>query len=220
VLGRLFVESCLGCGGATAAGVCGGCSARLARVAAACRVCGLAQPVARCPRNAAPWRVAAVIAPFDYAPPLDDYVHALKYRNARSGGRALALLLAPAVERASVDALVPVPLHPRRLRERGYNQATEIARALGRVHALPLLLRGIERRGAHAPQTGQTAAARARNVAAAFAVTRKLDGLRVAIVDDVITTGATVNALAAALLTAGAVRCEAWAIARTREVRD
>jgi ComF family protein len=216
VLGGLFVESCPACAGRTDAGFCAACRAMLVRVAAPCRACGLAQPVARCPRRSASWRVAAVVAPFEYAAPLDGYVHALKYRRARNLGRALGLLLAPA-SAGDVDALVPVPLHPRRLRERGYNQATEIARTLSRERALPVLLRGIARRGPYVPQTGQAAAARLRNVATAFAVERDVAGLRIAIVDDVITTGATVNALAAALLAAGAARCEAWAVARTPE---
>ncbi len=176
----------------------------------------------RCPPCAArarglAWHVDAVVAPFEYAAPLDGYVQALKYRGARHLGRALGLLLAPAVRAEDVDALVPVPLHPRRMRERGYNQATEIARTVGRALALPLLLRGVERRGPYAPQTGQSAAERARNVASAFAVARDVAAMRIAIVDDVITTGATVNALAAQLRAAGAARCVAWAIARTPE---
>jgi ComF family protein len=189
-------------------------------VAAPCAACGLARPVARCPRRALAWRVEATVAPFEYAAPLDRYVHALKYRGARNLGRAFGLLLADAVRGGDVDALVPVPLHARRLRERGYNQATEIARTLGRALGLPVLVGGIARRGRHGPQTGQTAAERVRNVTGAFAVRRNVAGLRIAIVDDVITTGATVNALAAELLAAGAARCDAWTIARTAEARD
>jgi ComF family protein len=218
VLGGLFIESCPGCAGDTDSGFCAPCRATLARVAAPCGKCGLALPVARCPRRSGTWRVEAVVAPFEYKAPLDGYLHALKYRGARNVGRALGLLLALAASAANIDALVPVPLHPRRLRERGYNQATEIARTLGYQFALPLLLRGIARRGGYVPQTGQAATARLRNVATAFVVGRNLAGLRIAIVDDVITTGATVNALAAELLAAGAARCEAWAVARTPEL--
>ncbi len=214
---ELFGEVCPGCGGRAAAGFCAGCSAALARVSAPCRTCGLALPAARCPRRAVNWRVDAIVAPFEYAVPLAGHVHALKYRGSRHLGRALGLLLAPAVQAEDVDALVPVPLHPRRLRERGYNQATEIARTLGRALALPVLLRGVERRGPHEPQTGRAAAERVRNVASVFAVGRDVAALRIAIIDDVITTGATVNALAAELRAAGAARCVAWAIARTPE---
>jgi ComF family protein len=112
---------------------------------------------------------------------------------------------------------VPVPLHARRLRERGFNQATEIASALGRALERPVLLAGIRRRGAQVAQAGRGAAERLENVATAFAVERDLAGARLAIVDDVVTTGATVNALAAALRGAGAARCDVWAVARTPE---
>jgi ComF family protein len=196
----------------------------LARVAAPCRACGLATPVARCPRREARWQGDAVIAPWVYSSPLDAYVHALKYRGARNLGRALALLLAPELVArnapAEADALVPVPLHRTRLRERGYNQAVEIARVLGAAFALPLLLARVERRGPALRQTGHAAAERWSNTAGAFAVRRSLAGLRLAIVDDVITTGATANALAAELRAAGAASCVAWAVARTPETRD
>lgn len=219
MLDWLFTEVCPSCGGSSSAGVCGACASSFARVRDACGVCGLARPVGRCPRQAVAWRVAAVAAPFVYAAPLDALIHSLKYRGARRMGRALALLLLDTLRdrRPAVDLLVPVPLHVRRLRQRGYNQATEIARALGRELERPLLLGGVRRRMDRGPQAGLTADARVRNVAAAFAVARDLSGLSVAIVDDVVTTGATVNALAEALLDAGAARCEAWAVARTPE---
>jgi ComF family protein len=116
-----------------------------------------------------------------------------------------------------VDVFVAVPLHSTRLRERGYNQAIEIAQTLGRGLRMPVLLRGIERRHASPSQTGGSATQRRASVAAAFRVARSLAGLRIAIVDDVITTGATVNALAGELLAAGAARCIAVAAARTPE---
>jgi ComF family protein len=146
-------------------------------------------------------------------------LHALKYRGARRLGRTLALALVDELHDAAldVDALVPVPLHSRRLRERGFNQAAEVARSLGRALERPVLLAGIRRRGAQAAQTGHGALERLENVASAFAVERNLAGARLAIVDDVVTTGATVNALAAALRRAGAARCDVWAVARTPE---
>jgi ComF family protein len=144
-------------------------------------------------------------------------VQALKYRGVRALGRALGLALAPALDAVGgdVDAIVAVPLHRARLRERGYNQAVEIGRTLARELKLPLLQRGIARCVAGASQTGQSASERRASVARAFAVRRDLRGQRIAIVDDVLTTGATVNALAAALRNAGAAHCVAWAVART-----
>lgn len=163
-----------------------------------------------------------MLAPLAYAPPLDHYLHALKYRGFRSLGRAFGLLIAPPLRVVStdVDALVAVPLHPTRLRERGYNQAREIARTVARELGLPLLEWGIARRAATAAQTGRSASARRAGVAHAFAVERDLHGRRIALVDDVVTTGATINALAEALRAAGAVRCVAVAVARTPERGD
>jgi ComF family protein len=160
-----------------------------------------------------------VVAPLVYRPPVDFYLHSLKYRGHRMLGRALALTLAPAFAAVAsgVDTLVAVPLHAARHRERGYNQAEELARTLASELRLPLLRRGIERRLPTASQTMASAHERRANVANAFAVHGDVRGLRLAIVDDVITTGATVNALAAALLAAGAARCAAWAVARTLE---
>jgi ComF family protein len=216
-----FVESCPACGGPSDSGFCAVCAAELVRVERACRRCGLEEPVARCPRRRGPWYVEAVQAPFVYAPPLAHYLHAFKYRGARGLGRAFGVLIAPDLRapRAAIDALVAVPLHRARLRERGYNQALEIARALSRELGVPVLERGIARRVPTRNQAGRGARERLAAMTQAFRVRRALDGLKVAIVDDVVTTGATVNALAAALRAAGARSCVAFAIARTPERR-
>jgi ComF family protein len=218
-LGRLFVESCPACGGPSAGGFCEVCAAGLVRVPNACPRCGLGRPVRQCPLAQTQWRVDAIVAPFSYAPPLDHYLHALKYGGSRSLGRAFALLLVPALDalRHDLDALVAVPLHRKRLVERGYNQAQEIARTLGRELRLPALGRAIARSQATPTQTGQTARQRQASVAHAFRVARDLTGRRIAIVDDVVTTGATINALAGELRAAGAERCIAIAVARTPE---
>jgi ComF family protein len=186
-----------------------------------CPRCGLAKPVAHCPRLGGPWRLDRIVAPFEYRPPLDGYVHGLKYRGARALGRTLGLLVAAALraDEKRLDALVAVPLHPARLRMRGYNQALEIARTIGRELRLPVLQSGIRRPHSATPHTTQSAAGRRQSAADAFVIDRALDGARIAIVDDVLTTGATANALAAALRSAGAVRCEAWVVARTPERR-
>lgn len=218
-LKELFVESCPACGGPSSAGFCAICSTEFARVTNACSRCGLARPVAHCPLEQAPWHIAATVAPFSYGAPLDHYVQALKYRGMRLLGRALGLLLVPSVSGPSrdVDALVAVPLHGARLRERGYNQALEIARALSHELRLPVLEHGIERRIFTAAQTRQGARERRASMTHAFRVERSLAGRRIAIVDDVVTTGATVNALAAELRAAGAAQCRVFAVARTPE---
>jgi ComF family protein len=217
ILSALFQELCPACGGCTDRGFCGSCAAEFARVADPCTRCGLEHGAAGCAARGGDWRIAVVRAPLYYRPPLDRHLQALKYRGARRLGRALALLLARELGAAplDVDALVPVPLHPLRLRERGFNQAVELARPLARELRVPMLLRGMHRRRHAATQTGQGAAERRASVARAFAAERNLDGLRLAVVDDVITTGATVNAMAEALTAAGAREVHAWAIART-----
>ena len=133
-------------------------------------------------------------------------------------GRALGLLLAEVLEdrcsTAGIDVLVPVPLHRRRLRERGFNQAFELARPVAARTGLPLVIRGIQRQANTRAQSLLAAADRHSNMHGAFGVTRNLKGMNVAIVDDVITTGATVNALAASLHGAGAEAIHAWALAR------
>jgi ComF family protein len=219
LLKTLFVDSCPACGGPSDSGFCAICATEFARVPNACARCGLARPVAQCPREQAPWHIDATVAPFSYGAPLDHYVHALKYRGVRLLGRALGLLLSPSVGPPSdaVDALVAVPLHGARLRERGYNQALEIARALSRAHRLPVLEHGIARTAATATQTGQGARERRASMTGAFRVERSLAGQRIAIVDDVVTTGATVNALAVELRAAGATSCCVFAVARTPE---
>jgi ComF family protein len=217
MLSELFPESCPGCGGSTGAGFCPACLSGFTAVAHPCAGCGLPRPVASCPRRSAPWNVDGVVAPLRYGSPLDHYVHALKYTGVRRLGRALGLILAEHLSAlpSRIDAVVAVPLHRRRLSERGYNQATEIARTVSRRLRIPMLARGIRRIASGLPQTGLDAEHRYANMAGAFAVSRDLTQLRLAIIDDVITTGATVNALAAALAAAGAVQLHAWAVART-----
>jgi ComF family protein len=216
LIDALLPELCPACREPSRLGFCSTCTARFARVENPCGRCGLPLPVAHCPR-ASLAHIARVVAPFIYAAPLAAHVQALKYHGARPTGRALALAAVEALraERERVDALVAVPLHPQRLRARGYNQSVEIARTLARHLRLPLLAAGVRRVAAGESQTRLDANARHASMAAAFAVTRSFTGLGVAIVDDVITTGATANALARALSAAGAARVDAWAVART-----
>lgn len=131
-------------------------------------------------------------------------------------GRAAADLLADA------DAVAPVPLHPGRLLRRRYNQAAEIARPLGRAHGLPVLPDALQRRRATDSQGAKSGGARRRNVAGAFHVARpeQVAGHRILLVDDVMTTGATLEACARALKAAGARAVDAAVVARVRERRD
>ncbi|HEX7081193.1 MAG TPA: ComF family protein [Gammaproteobacteria bacterium] len=216
-----FTEVCPACRGPSEAGFCHGCAAELRPISRPCGICGLPSPVRRCPREAAAWHVERMIAPLEYCFPLDHYLQALKFGHGRMLGRALGLLLAEPVAAAladgglAADTLVPVPLHRERLLRRGYNQAVEIAQALAAELGLRIELAAVSRVRPAPAQSRLGARARRANVAHAFRALRPLPGRRIAVVDDVITTGSTVNALAAVLRAAGAVRVEAIAVART-----
>lgn len=215
-IANLFPELCPRCRGATGRGFCAGCSGDFAVVEDACERCGLRRPVERCPQLDTPWHVDSIVAPFAYSTPLHQHIQALKYHRARKLGRAFGLLLAERLKpHRDVDALVAVPMHPVRVRVRGYNQAAEIARTVAAELGLPLLIRGIRRRRAAPPQTALDARSRLINLEGAFNIERPVKDLKLAIVDDVITTGATINTLARSLSAAGAETPDAWAVART-----
>ena len=157
-----------------------------------------------------------VCCPWSFEFPVDSLVRALKFRGERCHARILGTLLARERRRAAAplpDLVVPVPLHPLRLRERGYNQAAELARFAARELSLPLDCTALRRTRATCEQTGLRSGARVANVSGAFAVTRPLRGLRLALVDDVVTTGSTVGAAFAALEAAGAGSVELWVAA-------
>jgi ComF family protein len=147
-------------------------------------------------------------------------LHELKYRGRRRLATRLAeALLAEPAARAVIEgasALVPVPLHPRRRRDRGFNQAELIAAAIARRTGIALFASALVRRKDTAPQTGLSAAARRGNVRGAFAVRRRAQVAerRIVLVDDVLTTGATAQACAQALREAGAVEVRLLSVAR------
>jgi ComF family protein len=146
-------------------------------------------------------------------------VHALKYNHLSGLARPMAEVMAGYLEAEAlpVDLVVPVPLFGRRQRLRGYNQSALLARELSRLGGLPLAERGLARRRNTPPQARSVdAEARRRNVAGAFAADRRrVEGRRVLLIDDVMTTGATLDACAQALRQAGAA--SVWALTFARE---
>lgn len=220
-LHRLFPGRCVLCGDpAPVQDLCAPCSRELPRVGTACPCCGLplaysGAPCGACLRH--PPRFRRCLSPFLYQPPVSQLITAFKYRGTLSHGRVLSLQLAEYLrERHSdpVDALLPVPLHWRRRWRRGFNQAEVIAAELGRAMDLPMR-RLLQRRRATPPQQTLGAAERARNLRGAFAPTQPVAGLRLALIDDVVTTGATADELARTLLEAGAAVVDVWCLART-----
>ena len=207
--------------------LCADCVARFAAPAHRCARCGLrlGLPAPACPaclREPPPFEHTRCVA--DYGFPWDRLIAAFKFegRVELVGVLARALHKAVTAEGAALPQLVlPVPLSPRRLAERGYNQAWELARRVAALMQLParadVLLRPWET--AHQADLGR--AERQKNLRSAFMVEARLrptvQGQRVALVDDVMTTGTTVGMAAAALLRAGATAVDVWVIARTPE---
>ncbi|MEW6169801.1 MAG: ComF family protein [Pseudomonadota bacterium] len=221
VLDAVLPRRCRSCADVLDAGmVCAPCAAALPWNADACARCALPLPapgtcprcLARAPRFDAAWTA------FRLEPPIQQFVHRLKYHADFALAALLGELMATrlgARAQPLPQLLVPVPLHPRRLMRRGYNQALELARTVGTRCGIPVAMRATRRVRATEDQIGQSAAARRRNMRRAFVAAQDLSGLHIALVDDVMTTGATLDELARVCRAAGAARIEAWAAART-----
>jgi ComF family protein len=162
-----------------------------------------------------PWPFDFVIAPLLYSFPVNGMLKALKYRRRVFHAPPLAAILHQSVgdKAEAIDAVVPVPLHWSRHRERGFNQAAELARPLARRLGLPLW-QGVRRARATPPQSGLTERERHRNLANAFELRGQAPCRSVLIVDDVITTGATVRRLGRTLRRAGVTQLAVVAVAR------
>ncbi len=215
---RLIAPSCLLCAGASAGALlCAPCDADLPRLGGSlCDCCAL--PITSGDRCGAclthPPAYDHVCAPYTYAFPADALVQALKYR----GMLAIAPLFGGALARCldeRPDVIVPMPLADARLRERGFNQAQEIARHAARITGITLLARACRKVRDTQPQAALPWKERAKNMRHAFVCDADFSGKHVAIVDDVMTTGATLNELARNLKKAGAARVTGLVVART-----
>jgi len=196
-LGALLGQDCVLCASGSRALVCAQCAASL--------------PVAASERE-------DLVAAFAYRFPVDRLVRRFKFAGDLAVGRWLGEALAAAASRAARPALLVVPPSTRaRLRSRGFNPALEIAKAAGRALDIECAREAVIRVRETQPQPGLGRGGRRRNLAGAFGCARDLSGLHVAIVDDVMTTGATVDAVTAVLRSAGAARVSAWVAARTPE---
>ncbi len=227
VLAVVFPSSCPVCAVAlarpTRGPLCEACWGGVARKPrASCRcgqaLCAAATHCGRCRRGLSPVDLGFSLGP--YEGPLRAAVHQLKYHGRRRvAGRLAEAIVAEDSARGVLSAgavLVPVPLHPRRRRERGFNQAELLAAELARCLDLELAPAALVRRADTPTQTGLSAARRRKNVAGAFAVRRRtqIAGRVVVLVDDVVTTGATARACAQALREAGATAVRLLSAAR------
>ncbi len=218
----VYPSRCLLCGapGVGHRDLCAACFVELPHNPVACPLCALPLAVdeeglcGSCLTHPPP--LDGTVIPFRYAPPLDHLLLGLKFNqqlvNARLLGRFMADAIAQGLEQRP-DCILPVPLHNRRLRERGYNQALELARPVSRHLGIPLANDLVVREAATAAQSSLHKKERQKNIRGAFATVGELPD-HIAILDDVVTTGSTVNELARVLRRAGAKRVVVWACAR------
>ena len=220
VVDALLPTACMFCaGGRARTGICSGCLLDLpGRGQPRCPVCAIDTPTGEvcggCLRRPPAFdRVRTVSS---YAFPMDAAIQRLKYAPDPTLIAPLAALLADlAATEPRPDLLVPMPASRAQLRRRGFNQAVELARPSVRGLGLTLDVDTVARVRDGQPQARLPWDERAANVRGAFACTADLSGLRVAIVDDVMTTGATLEELARTLKRAGAREVSAWVLART-----
>ena len=219
----LIPSHCLICGSRPAGrlrrrlDLCSACHRGLPRSRICCPRCARPMPVAeRCgPCRAEPTLWDAARIAFAYEPPVDALLLALKFRGELAAGVLLGRLLAAYLGRSTVDLIVPVPLSAARQAERRYNQAYELALPSHRRFGIPIAASALRRVRHTPPQVGLSATARRRNLRGAFvADPQQLDGRRIALLDDVVTTGATLAAATRAVRAAGASHIEVWAVAR------
>ena len=157
-----------------------------------------------------------VLAPAAYAYPLDRLIQSLKYGGNLAVAPLLAdLVLATIADEPLPDIIVPMPLSAERLKERGFNQSLEIATLIGRRKGVPVDAEACQRVLHGDAQTSLPYQRRADNVRGAFVCIRDVEGCSIAVVDDVLTTGSTLNELARVLRLAGANRITGWMAART-----
>jgi ComF family protein len=221
-LDLLFPRWCVGCGKEGEL-ICDKCRRSMVRlVPPVCPKCGRPQASGVLCPSCVGWNssIDGIRSPFRFEGVARHAVHQLKYRNLRILSRPLAGMMHDYLVKAPVpsDTLVPVPLHPRRLRERGYNQSGLLADALGKLTSLPVIHDGLIRARYTPPQARTPSVERRRaNLDGAFASAGEcFKDRRVLLVDDVATSAATLEACAVALKYAGAA--SGWGLVLTREI--
>ena len=181
-----------------------------------CPQCGLAssgQLCGSCISSSPDFDATTSVFLYDY--PIDAMMQRYKYGNMLNLGHTFGQLLSEKLSLENIDLIIPMPMHPTRLKERGFNQALEIAKVLTKNCKDKLDYKNVERQTLTPPQASLPLKERVKNIKGAFKVEAGLTGKKIAIVDDVMTTGASLNELAKTLKKAGASHVECWVIART-----
>jgi ComF family protein len=221
-LDLLFPKWCVGCG-KEGEFICRSCRERLVRVRPSlCPQCGKPESTGTLCFSCRNWQVTidGIRSPFQFEGVIREAILQLKYRNLRALSETLAELLDDYLSANPLpsEVLVPVPIHQKRLRERGYNQSSLLAQKLGKLVNLPVVDDSLIRQRHALPQTQtKTVAERRNNVAGAFTCRdQRLKGRQILLIDDVATSGATLNACAIALKAAGAT--SVWGLTLAREI--
>ncbi|HPX88257.1 MAG TPA: ComF family protein [Methylophilaceae bacterium] len=215
----LFSSQCLLCAANASTGkqLCQACFEALPwHTAQHCLQCGLLSnhPICgHCLKE--PPDFDATHAALRYEFPLDALMQQYKYGSALQTAHLFAQLISTHHTMQHVDVIIPMPLHPQRLKERGFNQSLEIAKLLAKQFHVPLDFTSCTRTKYTPPQASLPLKERTKNIKGVFACSVNLAGKRIAIVDDVMTTGASLNELAKTLKKAGAAHVECWIVART-----
>lgn len=217
----LSTPDCIACKSypAQKQGFCSGCYTDLPHIAHSCLRCGLAVSVEQqCACKAEEWPFSACIAACAYAFPMDALISQLKNQHKLNLAEPLGLLIAKQIQQQGIalpELLIPVPSHPERLKQRGFNQAVEIAKVVGKQLSIPVDYLSVQRGKQSAAQKNLNKQQRLHNVDSVFSLYNTVKATHVAIIDDVITTGATTKALAYLLRESGVKTIQSWAVART-----
>lgn len=221
----IYPPSCVLCGSAgfDQMDICASCYHRLPWIESACRQCALPlatgiEPALLCGQCLQkPPAFDRSLSLFSYQDDATRLIHQLKFEDKLANARLLGRMLAAAVIADATelpDCIVPVPLHRKRMRQRGYNQSLELARVVGQVCGIPVSRQAVVRVRDTQSQTALNKTQRRQNIRAAFELRETLDAERIAIIDDVVTTTSTVNEMARLLKTAGVRVVHIWSIAR------
>lgn len=222
---RLFPGRCLICGAASqqTLDLCSGCASELPENQFCCPVCALPPGVGlntaivcgACLSSPPPYRHC--VAPMRYEFPVNLLINRFKHHGKFSAAALLSeyLLRRLKTEHELPDVLVPVPLHWRRCWQRGFNQASWLAHYLGRRLGIPVNPRTLRRTRYTQQQQGQHRSERLANLKGAFDLRGHVAGKTIAVVDDVVTTGSTINEVSRLLIAGGATRVDVWCLART-----